>query len=308
MLFFVLLTVLILIILVVCFGFFCLAFLRHDNPEIIDANSFENDFLDNYRPVVEKGIQYIKAFPKKEIYIKSFDGIKLYGEYFDNKSDRTMILFHGYRSVAYRDFSCAVKMYCDLGLNVLLVDQRSHFKSGGKLITFGVKEQKDVVSWIEYYLSNINANSKIFLGGMSMGATTVLLASGQELPQNVKGIVADCGFTSPVDIIKRVAHRNFKINASLVLPIMNLYCLLFGRFSIYNVSTVASLKKTKIPVLFIHGKDDKFVPPEMSDEGYKNTVSEKEILLVDNAGHGMSYLFDSELVFGKIKNFLEKYY
>ena len=113
-----------------------------------------------------------------------------------------------------------------------------------------------------------------------MGATTVLLASGLTLPPNVKGIIADCGFTSPTAIIKKVARQAFHINAGFFLPVMDIMCRITGRFGIYGVSTEKALAKTKLPVLFIHGKSDNFVPCEMSGRGYKSAAGEKEILLL----------------------------
>lgn len=286
--------------------FFFIAFVRRDEPDIDNPDSEINGFLAPYREVIKEGLDYIAESPKSWVNTVSFDGLKLWARYFDNGSRRTIILFHGYRSSADRDFSCAVKMYCGAGFNVLLVDERSHGKSEGRLITFGVKESRDVASWVNYCLENTSAD-EIFLSGMSMGATTVLLASGKNLPDSVKGIIADCGFTSPAAIIKKVARQVFHVNASWFLPFMNLYCVVFGHFSICGVSTVKALEKNRIPVLFIHGNSDDFVPCEMSRIGYDSDAGNKELLLIDGAGHGMSYLLDTGRVSGTVLRFLEKY-
>lgn len=283
--------------------FFSIAFVRHDDKNIDDIDASVNSFLGEYKPTVKEGIDFIERQPHSYVYCHSFDNLKLAARYYDCKSEKTVILFHGYRSSAKRDFSCAVKMYCEYGYNVLLADQRSHGKSEGRLITFGVKERNDVLSWVNYILENTSA-SEIYLGGMSMGATTVLLSAGLPLPDNVKGIIADCGFTSPVSIIKKVARQAFKINAGVFIPFMNLLCRIFGGFSLYGVSTTEALSNSKIPVLFIHGMNDNFVPCEMSRTAYETAGCEKNILLVDGADHGMSYLVDTPKVKTAIEVFL----
>jgi fermentation-respiration switch protein FrsA (DUF1100 family) len=139
-----------------------------------------------------------------------------------------------------------------------------------------------------------------------MGATTVLLASGLKLPQNVKGIIADSGFTSPVDIIKKVAKDNYNVGGSLVVPIFNLFCKLLGGFSLYGISTVDAVKKSKVPILLIHGKADNFVPCDMCRKNYQCALCEKEILLVENAGHGLGFFFNKEAMREKAFKFIER--
>ena len=285
--------------------FFTIAFVKMKNGNLEDLNHPENDILEPYRDTVQSGIDYIYNTPHKWVYTKSFDGLYLAARYYNNNSDKTMLLFHGYRSAAARDFSCAVKMYADMGFNVLLCDQRSHGKSEGRLITFGVKESQDVISWVDFINKEYPAKS-IALGGLSMGATTVLLACGLELPQNVKCVVADCGFTSPADIIKIVARKNFKINAEFFLPLLDICCKIFGKFSIIGVSTPQALKKSNLPVLLIHGKSDGLVPYEMSKSGYDVIPDRAEIVLIDGADHGLAFLKDTKTVYFNLENFLNK--
>lgn len=290
---------------VVVLYFFILAFVKLDTGNLDDMNSPANRPLKEYHEVISEGIAFINSQDFKWVETVSFDGLKLKARYFDIKTEKTIILFHGYRSSAMRDFSCAVKMYLNLGFNILLVDQRSHGRSEGKLITFGVKESRDVLSWIEFATEKYGAR-KIIISGMSMGATTVLLAAGYSLPENVIGIIADCGFTSPVDIIKIVAKKSFKINASFFIPILNLCCLIFGGFSLYKSNTRDTVKNTDLPILFVHGKADNFVPCEMSQTAYDNCNKNCKILLVENAGHGLSFLVDTENVKRELENFIKK--
>ncbi len=298
---------LIIIFAVVIYYFFSVAFVRLNvgNPD--DLNDSINKPLEKFKDIIGQGLKYINDTPHEWVSTVSFDGLRLAARYFDNSSDKTVILFHGYRSSAARDFSCAIEMYTRFGFNILLCDQRSHGRSEGKLITFGVKESRDVLTWIDFVEKNFGTK-KILLGGMSMGATTVLLSVKHNLPDSVKGIVADCGFTSPVAIIIRVAKKSMKINAKPFLPFLNLYCKIFGKFSIYGSNTAEVLKESDMPVIFVHGKADGFVPCEMSEEAYLSNKKNRYLVLVDNADHGLSYLIDKNLVESEINKFLTKYF
>lgn len=296
---------LILIFAVIIYCFFSIAFVKHNIGNTDDMNDSINKPLEKHKAIITKGIDFINNEPCKWVHTQSIDGLTLYARYFDNSSDKTVILFHGYRSSAARDFSCAVGMYKSFGFNVLLCDQRSHGRSEGKLITFGVKEKHDVLNWCEF-ISEKYTPKKIVLGGMSMGATTVLLSLGLKLPQTVKAVVADCGFSSPVEIIKKVARQSFKINATIFIPFLDLYCRLFGNFSIYKNNTCDAINNSDIPIMLIHGKADGFVPCEMSKEAYKSANKKSKLLIVENADHGLSYLVDTKLVEDEIKNFLKE--
>ncbi len=291
-------------ILIICAGvigfFFRIAFVRMKETTPFS----QSNALSEYRDIIDDGIQYIKRLKYVPISVSSFDGLRLCGKYFNNNFDRTIILFHGYRSIGYFDFSCAVKFYIELGLNVLIVDQRAHGDSEGKLITFGIKERYDVLSWVNFLLEEYGQKD-ILISGVSMGATTVLMASNLNLPKNVKGIIADCGFTSAADIIKIVGKRAFHIKGTVLIPILDIVCRFFGKFSIYEISTVDSLKESDVPVFFIHGKSDGFVPCDMTERAYAAANAEKYICIVDGADHGLSFLVDTDNIKRKIKNFIE---
>lgn len=283
--------------------FFCLTFVRKDVGNVDNLDDPINKPLTDYKELMQKGMDYINSVPNTWVYTTSFDGLKLAARYYNINSEKTILLFHGYRSTSTRDFSTAVKMYNDLGLNVLLCDQRSHGRSEGRLITFGVKESRDVLSWIEYANGKFKAEN-IILGGMSMGATTVLLSTEHSLPKFVKGIIADCGFSSPYEIIKIVGKNFFKVNATLILPIFNLLTLLFGKFSIYKSNTLTAVEKCNVPILLIHGENDSFVPCEMSKNLYDKHKSKCRLVLVPKASHGVSYFVDTQTVENELKTFL----
>lgn len=284
--------------------FFNVAFVRRGEDGIDDIDSEQNLFLSRYKQTISAGMDYIDSTPHKWVYTKSFDGLTLAARYFDTGSNKCIILFHGYRSSAKRDFSCAVKMYRDAGLNVLLVDQRSHGRSEGKYITFGVNESRDVLSWLDFLIKEYPETQSVFLGGMSMGAATVLLATRFDLPKEVKGIIADCGFTSPKAIIKKVARQKFFISGIIVIPVMDILCRLIGKFSISGISADDALSKSDVPIMLIHGTSDNFVPCEMSRQNYAAAKGRKELFLVDGADHGMSFLADTKGVVRKVYEFI----
>ncbi len=285
-------------------GLFCYAFVRNKNDGDCNMDSEVNRPIIDYREVIEAGMQCVSETPHKRVYTKSFDGLKLAASYYECEgSDRTMILFHGYRSAAKRDFSCAIKMYGDMGLNVLLVDQRAHGESEGRIITFGIKERRDVLSWCNFVLQNFGQDNKLYLGGMSMGSATVLMSLGLKLPPNVKAVVSDCGYTSPCEIISSVAKRYMHIKSRLAVPFLNVFCRIYGGFSLYEASAPECLKSTEIPVLFIHGTEDAFVPCDMTEQNYA-AAHNKEILLVEGANHGTSYLVDRVAVTDAVERFL----
>ncbi len=297
---FAVLVILLLCIIAALVWAFKLAFMRSD----VRLTSVDSGPLAEYKDVFNKSLEYLDGLKSERVYIKSFDGLRLAASYYDNNNaDATILLFHGYRSDGRFDFSCAVKFYIEMGLNVLIVDQRCNGESEGKLITFGIKERKDVVSWVNFVL-NKYGQKDIFLSGVSMGATTVMMAANLDLPENVKGIIADCGFTAAPDIIKKVARQAFKINATPILPFLNLMCKIFGRFSLYETTTTEALAQSDIPIFFIHGKKDGFVPCEMTVQSHKAARAEKDIYLVKDADHGISFLVDTENVTNQITKFI----
>lgn len=279
------------------------AFMRSD----VRLISFEAGPLAKYKDVFAKSLEYLDGLKSERVYTRSFDGLRLAGSYYNNNnSDTTILLFHGYRSDGRFDFACAVKYYIEMGLNVLVVDQRANGESEGKLITFGIKERRDAVTWTEF-INQKYAPENVFLSGVSMGATTVMMAANLDLPKNVRGIIADCGFTAAPDIIKKVALQAFKINATPILPVLNLMCKLFGNFSLYETTTIKALSESDIPIFFIHGKKDGFVPCEMTEESHKAARAEKYICLVEDADHGISFLVDTDNIQRRISEFVKSH-
>ena len=232
--------------------------------------------------------------PFEEVYITSGDGLRLFGRiYFQREGAPFHIQFNGYRGNGIRDFSGGLQLALGAGDNVLLVDQRSHGKSEGHVISFGVKERADVVSWSEYIVRRYGQDTVIFVEGVSMGAATVLMASDLELPKNVAGIVADCPYSSPYKIICEVARHMFKLSW-LARPFVFTAALLFGHFNVFASSAEKSVKNTKVPIILIHGTGDNFVPFQMSRDIYAANPDMITFVPVEGAPHGLSCLQDRE--------------
>lgn len=260
-----------------------------------------------YTKYVQKTIKEIQKVPFEEMRIQSRDGVELYGRYYHRKDGAPIILmFHGYRSSCLRDAMGAFRFTEECGYNILMVNQRAHRNSGGKTITFGVKERYDCLDWILHLRNTFGEDTKMFLIGLSMGASTVMMASGLDLPENVRGIIADCGYSSPKEILQSVI-KDMKLPVGLAYFCVRLSARIYGKFDLHEVSAAEALAKTKIPVLFIHGEEDHYVPCEMSRKNYEACASEKELLIVPGADHGMSYMTDTEKYVETFVGFMKKY-
>ena len=247
---------------------------------------------DQISDLVRRCTAITEKMPFHWVSITSFDHIKLYGRYY-HKADGAplIILFHGYRSCALRDCSGGFVLAHRLGFNVLAVDQRAHGRSGGTTITFGIYERYDCLEWAKYAEQYLSYGAPILLSGLSMGAATVLMAAALPLPENVVGILADCPYSSPKEIINKVC-KDMKILPNLVYPFIWLGAKLFGHFNLNEISAVKTIQNSKIPILLYHGEDDRYVPCEMSRTIYASNTRICTLHTFPVAGHGLSYLID----------------
>ena len=245
-------------------------------------------------PNIAEGCERLRQKEKREITIKACDGTPLTAYYIEGENKgRTIICVHGYHSDPVHDFGGATDKLLKHA-NLLLIDQRGHGKSGGKYITFGILESRDCKAWAEWLLKEKGEDHPVYFDGVSMGATSVLLASGLDLPKNVKGIIADCGFSSPKDIFEDITTRVIKVNPTLLLKSTDLFCRSFAKFSLYENSTLKAMETNKLPILFAHGTADSLVPYAMTQKAFDACNSKKYLVLAKDAEHGMSYLIDYE--------------
>lgn len=229
--------------------------------------------------------------------ISSTDGLTLAAHYIPPaKEPRGIFLMvHGYRSSGFHDFGGAVHDMTRDGFGCLVIDQRAHGESGGDTITFGVRERLDVREWARF-LEKTFPGVPVILDGVSMGAATVMAAAALDLPKNVRGIIADCGYTSMEQIFQKIIRQWFHLPPFPLVPLTSLYCRLKNGFGFADVNSANALACAKIPVLLAHGEADTFVPHEMAEQIYaavRDTV-DIEFVSVPGADHGLSYLLDYE--------------
>lgn len=257
-----------------------------------------------YREEILQNISDVKEAEGESIYISSSDELSLHGTYYHNRDHAPlMIFFHGYRGTAVRD-GCGAFHFCrDWGYNLLMVDQRATAKSDGRVITFGVMERKDAHDWIAYAIKRFGAHQKIVLMGLSMGASTILMACETGFPKNVCGLVADSGYTSPREIVCKVMNQ-LKLPSKLLFPAVRLSAKWIGGFDLNNANAEEAVTQATIPALLIHGEHDLFVPCEMTKRIHDAYAGEKELLIIPNADHGMSYHADSKAYLETLRNFL----
>lgn len=273
-----------------------------------DYNIFKTPYGKEYlhiKEALKSLMAEMNEVPFEQVYIKSHDGLKLAARYYHTADDAPLeIMFHGYRSSGLCDFCGGAKLARSLGHNVLVVDQRGHGLSEGNYLTFGVLEKRDCVSWIDYARSRFGADVKIFLVGTSMGASTVLLAIGEGLPENVAGIIADSPYVNAEDIIKKVIADR-KLPPKAAYPFVNAAAKLYMKCDLKEADVCAAVKDSDIPILLIHGEDDKFVPCEMSEKIMDSAQNAKRATF-PNAGHVMSYMADPIKYEKIIREFIEK--
>lgn len=252
-------------------------------------------------------IREMDEIPFETVTISAQDGTKLAARYYHIRDGAPLqIQFHGYKGNALRDFCGGNKLARESGQNTLLVDQRAHGKSGGTTITFGVRERLDCLCWVEYASQRFGSDTPVFLSGVSMGAATVLMASELELPANVVGIIADCPYSSPEAIIRKVCQQDMHLPPVLVMPYLRLGARLFGHFDLREASAVQAVRNTNIPILLLHGEDDRFVPCEMSREIFDACTGEKTRITFPGAGHGLSYIVDTETYSEAVSRFVDQ--
>lgn len=252
---------------------------------------------------MKKWILTARSTPHEDVSITSFDGLKLCGKYYELTPDAPIeLMFHGYRGSAERDMAGGMHRAFRVGHSALIVDQRCSGLSDGNVISFGINEHRDCLAWVDFMIQHFGNDVKIILTGISMGATTVLIASGKELPPNVIGVLADCGFHSGKDVICSVAD-SMHLPSKLLYPFVKLGARLFGHFDLEELTAVESVKNCKLPILFFHGEDDDYVPSYMSQINYDSCSGRKKIVLIPGAGHGLSFPVAPDLYVEEMRAF-----
>ena len=280
---------LVLLVLLIAYCCYRMAFYVKRVPNDGQIHTPDGEIYEPFRDDMIRWIQEARQMDTEDFYITSVDGLKLHGRFYEYAPGAPIeLMFHGYRGSAERDLSGGVQRCFRLGRSAFLVDQRCSNESDGHVITFGIKEHRDCLRWVDFLVSHFGPDVKIILTGISMGASTVMMAAGNKLPDNVIGVLADCGFNSAKDIMYCVI-KGMGLPPRICYPFVKLGARVFGRFDLEEYTAEESVKKSTVPIIFFHGLDDDFVPAWMSRKCFDACTSKKEIVLVPGAGHGLSY-------------------
>lgn len=259
-----------------------------------------------YHDIITTWQQEVKTFPYEEFTIRSFDGLTLKGKYYESIPGAPIeLMLHGYRGNAHRDMSGGVQRSFACGHNAFLIEHRGSGGSDGNIISFGINERKDCLSWIQFMIGHFGPEVRIILTGISMGAATAVMTAGEELPSNVIGVLADCGYTSPKEIICKVIEKDMKLPAKLAYPFVRLAARVFGRFNLEETDSLRALEKCRVPVFFVHGEADGFVPCDMSRRMYAACPGRKALYTVPGAGHGLAFPVAGEKYIEELQRFFQ---
>ena len=285
-----------LLVLLASYGCYRMAFYsgkqKEKDPEAIEIP--EGEIYEVFREQMEDWVRLSRTLPQEDVQITSFDGLTLRGKYYEYAPGAPVeLMFHGYRGNGERDMSGGIQRCFRVGRSALIVDQRSSGHSDGHVITMGIHECRDCLDWLDFAIRKFGPDCKIILTGISMGASTVLMAGGRELPENVIGILADCGYTSAKEILCTIMGQ-MKIPPAIGYPMAKLGAKLFGKFDLDADAPVEAVKKCRVPVIFLHGESDDYVPAWMSRANYEACASRKQLVLIPGAGHGLAFPVDQD--------------
>ncbi|MCI9149872.1 MAG: alpha/beta hydrolase [Lachnospiraceae bacterium] len=264
---------------------------------------------EKYYPLMEERKNFVLPKEHRDVYRTSFDGLKLHGTYFpalEEGTDKLVICFHGYTGEGLSNHMAIAEYFLKRGYAILLPDARAHGESEGEYIGFGCLDRKDALSWINWALEECGQDTRILLYGTSMGGATVLMASGLALPEQVKGIVSDCGFTSPKEVFTHVLNNMYHLPAFPAIPGADLLNRRLAGYGMDECNARREVEKAQVPILFIHGSADTFVPCSMCHELYEHCSAPKEILIVEGAAHAESYYKDMEAYENALTKFTDQ--
>lgn len=240
----------------------------------------------------------------EDVLIKSTDALQLHGYLKRAKSHIYLITMHGYHGFATNNTPLARFLY-ENGINTLVVDQRAHGESGGRWITMGKMESKDLLCWTSY-IRTLDPEARIIYHGVSMGSTTVLLSAGEN-PKNVSAVISDCGYCNLYREFAIQLKAMFHIPSFPILDMISLWSRIRIKLDFKEVDAVKAMKKTDIPILFIHGDADDFVPTKMVYELFDACKSEKELWLTKDVTHALSLTVYKEEYCKKVLSFINNH-
>ena len=241
------------------------------------------------RPEAEEALAWYDGQTPQQLYILTRDQVRLSGFYLpaEGESRGRVVLMHDYRTNPEASMAAAVRLYHESGFDVLLCHERSHGESLGKYICFGSRERFDCKLWVECMNKLYGADKPTVLHGVGMGGTAVLMTAGLKLTRNVCCIVADSAFTSPYAVVKKLLRRR---HMSANLAFFDFWCKALAGYKLKGAATQEALRRTKLPVLLLHGEADELAPAAMARANYEACGGERKLILVPGAGHGTAFL------------------
>lgn len=257
-----------------------------------------------YMELIGERKAYMMAQPHEDVYVTSFDGLKLHGTYFPGKEPKTVICFHGYTSEGLKDYIGLSDYYMKNGFGMLLVDERAHGKSEGEYIGFGCLDRWDARTWIDWVIEHTSKEEQILLHGISMGGATVLMTSSLKLPSQVRGVVSDCGFTSPKEVFSHVLNSMYHLPAFPLIQISDFVNKRKAGYGLDECNAAREVRNAQVPILLIHGDGDHFVPCRMCEEIYRNCAPGTKKLIVKGASHAECYYKDMEAYENALDDFI----
>lgn len=294
------------------FYFYDVAINRDKKDFLQYSEDLKENFSEAARDSEEDGLKgpaWVESKHYETWTMKSKDGLKLVGHFLpaETPTNRVVILAHGYSSQG-KEMGTLAKFYHEvLGYHVLMPDARGHGASEGDYIGFGWPDRKDYLLWINQVIEAVGQDAEIILHGISMGGATVMMVSGEELPDQVKAIIEDCGYTSVDDELSYQLKRLYQLPSFPLLPATSLLTKLKAGYSFYEASALKQVEKNKLPMLFIHGGNDNFVPTKMVYRLYDACQAPKDKLIVEGAGHGLAYTKDKAAYETKVIEFIAEY-
>jgi len=266
----------------------------------------KRDRKNPYAEEMEKGITWLDRQEAEEVSVISFDGLRLAGHYLMAKdAHRTVLMMHGWRGTWKKDFGGIARALYEDGCNLLMVEQRAHGNSEGEYLGFGCLERHDCHTWITYLTNRFAWDCPLYLAGVSMGAAAVLMAAGDDFPDNVKGIIADSGFTTPYDMVCHFGKSQLHVREYPSVARVNRLCRMRAGYDLREYSTLEAMKNCKLPVFFTHSIDDDFVPHTFTLENHAACRAEKTLYLVTGVGHCMGFYKDKENYMAELKKFFK---
>lgn len=258
----------------------------------------------NLADMTDKTGVWLESAGVAEVSITADDGAVMYADMLDSGEHRWVILLHGYKRTRERVRNCG-RIYAEHGFSLLMPDLRGHGKSGGAFIGMGWLDRFDIVKWVGY-ITERDPEAAVVLHGVSMGGAAAMMTAGETLPANVKCVVEDSGYTSVWDEFANVLKRFSGLPEFPLMYTASFFAKLFAGYSYDEASSLGQVKKASLPILFIHGKGDTFVAPEMAQRLY-DAHPNGELLYIEKAEHGQAVYYDPDTYFDAVFAFIDRY-